>query len=247
VTFAFQRLRIHFHTEDPIEFAPYRAGNVLRGALRFEMPAPRKQGPSGFADASRPFVFRAAHLAGEISGDFHFDVHVFHDRAVAKIEDTFRQLTSLAGVPVVFRHSETSPVTVDLSPPAKPVRRLLVRFLTPTELKPSNHPEFGVLMGRARDRISALSTLYGAGQLEMDFKGFGERAQSVAMKRYALKRIKVSRTSTRTGQTHSIGGFTGQAEYVGELSEFVPILLAAQFTGVGRHTAWGNGEIEVRM
>src|SRR5208282_2307228 len=129
---------------------------------------------------SRPFVFRAAHLVGEISGEFHFDVHVFHDRAVAKIEDTFRQLTSLAGVPVVFRHSETSPVTVDLSPPAKPVRRLLVRFLTPTE--------FGVLMGRARDRISALSTLYGAGQLEMDFKGFGERAQNVAMKRYALKR-----------------------------------------------------------
>jgi CRISPR/Cas system endoribonuclease Cas6 (RAMP superfamily) len=55
------------------------------------------------------------------------------------------------------------------------------------------------------------------------------------------------RRSSRTGQSHGIGGFVGWAEYQGELSEFLPILQAAQWTGVGRHCVWGNGELRVEI
>ena len=40
-----------------------------------------------------------------------------------------------------------------------------------------------------------------------------------------------------------IGGFIGTAEYEGPVAEFLPILRAARWTGVGRHCVWGNGEI----
>ena len=33
------------------------------------------------------------------------------------------------------------------------------------------------------------------------------------------------------------------AEYQGDTGEFLPILEAARWTGVGRHCVWGNGEI----
>ena len=52
--------------------------------------------------------------------------------------------------------------------------------------------------------------------------------------------------SQRTGETHGLGGFAGVAKYEGNLTEFLPWLQAAQWTGVGRLTPWGNGYIQVR-
>jgi hypothetical protein len=63
------------------------------------------------------------------------------------------------------------------------------------------------------------------------------------MVRCEIQPVEAERRSSRTGQVHPIGGFTGMAEYEGELGEFLPCLEAAAFTGVGRHTVWGNGEI----
>jgi hypothetical protein len=37
----------------------------------------------------------------------------------------------------------------------------------------------------------------------------------------------------------------GSADYEGDLAEFLPFLEAARWTGVGRQTVWGNGEIHV--
>jgi hypothetical protein len=42
-----------------------------------------------------------------------------------------------------------------------------------------------------------------------------------------------------------VGGFTGFATYIGEMGEFLPILRAAEWTGVGRQTVWGNGAIKL--
>ena len=140
------------------------------------------------------------------------------------------------------------PLSIDLAA-AEQARRVRVQFVTPTELKSGHEvvarPEFGIVAARIRDRVSALRELYGAGPLEIDFRGFGERAGRVRMTRCELQRVDVMRRSSRTGQRHGIGGFVGEAEYEGELSEFVPYLRAAEWTGVGRHTVWGKGEIRV--
>jgi hypothetical protein len=143
------------------------------------------------------------------------------------------------------------PLELSLSPTPEPVARVWVRFVTPTELKGSQQictaPEFGILAARLRDRITTLRGLYGDGPLEMDFRAFGERAALVRMTRHETKAVNITRRSSRTGQLHPIGGFVGEAEYEGELAEFLPYLNAAKWTGVGRQTVWGKGEIQVEV
>jgi CRISPR-associated endoribonuclease Cas6 len=241
-----------------------------------------EQGPSGFADWPRPFVFRATHLDGRTihAGEtFYFDLNLFdlENPAIAYLVLAFSQLAQeglgpgrgradlvevsqldAEGKPSavvrdktsgLLQSGELSPMTLDLQSGSGRVGRIRVRFVTPTELKTgkqvTGRPQFGVLASRIRDRLSKLSELYGGGPLEMDFKAFGERAALVQMTHAKLDKVDVERRSSRTGQTHSIGGFVGEAEYEGELTEFVPFLRAARWTGVGRQTVWGKGEIEV--
>jgi hypothetical protein len=231
-------------------------------------------GPSGLVDLPRPFVFRARHLDGltvEAGQSFYFDLNLF-DLTQAAVEYLVMAFAHLAheGLGAGRRKVELKqvllrdevgsftevmaqvpmiPLSLDLSAAAEPVRHLRVRFMTPTELKSDERlatsPEFGILAARARDRVSTLSELYGDGALALDFKGFAERAALVRMTRCELRDVAVERRSSRTGQVHSIGGFVGEAEYEGEMAEFLGVLRAAQWTGVGRQTVWGKGEIEV--
>jgi hypothetical protein len=142
------------------------------------------------------------------------------------------------------------PLALDLGAGDESVTRLRVRFVTPTELKSGKQiaarPEFRILAARIRDRISTLRELYGDGPLDIDFRAFGERASEVRMTRCEIRGVAVSRRSSRTGQVHPIGGFVGEAEYEGNLTEFLPYLQAARWTGVGRQTVWGKGGTEVR-
>ena len=141
------------------------------------------------------------------------------------------------------------PLELSLEPSLEPVTRLRLQFLTPTEFKSAqqigDRPDFGVLGARARDRVSTLRELYGPGPLDIDFRAFGERAAQVRMTHCEIRHVDVARRSSRTGQTHPIGGFMGEAEYEGDLTEFVPYLRAAQWTGIGRQTVWGKGQIAV--
>jgi hypothetical protein len=125
----------------------------------------------------------------------------------------------------------------------------MVHFLSPIELKQDQRvvtqPDFAVLFARARDRVSTLRALYGAGPLDLDFAAAGGRAQAVRVLDCEFRRVDPVRRSSKTAQTHSIGGFLGWAQYEGDLGEFAPILRAAQWTGIGRHTVWGNGEIRL--
>ncbi|MBV9300667.1 MAG: CRISPR system precrRNA processing endoribonuclease RAMP protein Cas6 [Acidobacteriaceae bacterium] len=147
------------------------------------------------------------------------------------------------------------PLVLNLEAPhggqVEQIERVRVRFVTPTELKAGQHlaerPEFGVLIARIRDRLSTLRELYDSGPLEIDFRAFGERATRVRMVRCDIEQVDVRRRSSRTGQVHPIGGFIGEAEYEGELTEFVPYLRAAQWTGVGRQTVWGKGEMKLQL
>jgi hypothetical protein len=81
--------------------------------------------------------------------------------------------------------------------------------------------------------------------VEFDYRGMAERASAVQMTRCELTYANAWRRSSRTGQTHSLGGFSGFAEYAGAVEEFVPLLRVAQWTGIGRQTVWGKGEIRV--
>jgi hypothetical protein len=256
-TFDLIPLRLHFVAKAPIIFPKGSAANLLRGVLgawlmktapdsyarRF---APEYAGgPSGLRQAPRPFVFRAAHLAGvsiAAGTSFEFDINLFEtrDEAVDLFARAFE--ARFGSTRIETREILRLPVRYEGSP----VDRLRIRFLTPTTVKGAlnnSGAEFGPLLSRIRDRISTLRALYGGGPLELDFRSLGERAARVAMTRCELQQIEVSRTSRATGYTHPLGGFVGVAEYQGELGEFLPYLEIARWTGVGRQTVWGNGEI----
>ncbi|MBZ5583926.1 MAG: CRISPR system precrRNA processing endoribonuclease RAMP protein Cas6 [Acidobacteriia bacterium] len=268
-------LRFSFIARDSVRFPPGKAANVLRGALglallrlgeacptayaRLFEPKALDPGPSGLADRPRPYVFRATHLDGRTippGQPFHFDFHLFeiHNPPLDLLRQSFAEAAAEGLGPGRGRAECRSCgppalLTLPLDPPPHPVTRVAIRFVTPTELKGGSqlagHPEFAILAARIRDRIGALRALYGDGPLPIDFRGFGERAARVRMTRCQLRHIELSRRSSRTGQVHPLGGFVGEAEYEGELTEFLPYLQAAQWTGVGRQTVWGKGEIEV--
>jgi len=228
-------------------------------ARMFE-PRALAAGPSGLADWPRPFVFRATHLDGrtiEPGEAFYFDLNLFDVKndAVSYLSLAFAQLAREGLGPGRSRveltgeyESTVAPLVLDLAA-SEPTARVRVQFLTPTELKSGQQlaarPEFSILAARIRDRISTLRELYGEGPLAIDFRAFGERAALVRMTRCEVRQIDVERRSSRTGQVHPIGGFVGEVEYEGNLGEFIPYLLAARWTGVGRQTVWGKGEIDV--
>ncbi|MFN7996224.1 MAG: CRISPR system precrRNA processing endoribonuclease RAMP protein Cas6 [Bryobacteraceae bacterium] len=263
------RMRFHFRALDRVCFPGGGAANVLRGALGLLLgstgssdteqifsPHMDRGGPSGLADRPRPFVFRARHLNGvavEADREFHFDLHLFdtRDHARASVMAAFREIATegigLGRGRAALVSVDQKPHSVELDGGNLAAGRVSVHFLTPTELKSGEEvaprPEFGALFARLRDRISTLRALYGAGPLEIDFRAMGERALAVTMTRCELEWNRAQRTSGRTGQTHPLGGFTGAAEYEGELGEFLPYLRAGEWTGVGRQTVWGKGEI----
>jgi hypothetical protein len=148
-----------------------------------------------------------------------------------------------------FLREPINPLRISLQPGSERFERIEVRFVTPTELKSahqiSERPDFKILASRIRDRLSTLRSLYDEGPLDLDFRAFGDRAAGVRLMRCELQQVDFMRQSTRTNQVHSIGGFVGQADYAGELTEFIPYLRAAKWTGVGRQTVWGKGQIEV--
>jgi hypothetical protein len=235
----------------------------------FEPGAALGPAPSGLSDWPRPFVLRVAHLDGLTisAGDTLFlDAHVFdlHQPALSHFQAALARLAEKGlgpgrGRAALERTEELdlfdspresgSPNVVLLDPAPESVPSATVQFRTPTELKSggelAERPEFVVLFGRLRDRISTLRSLYGQGPLQIDFRALGERAAQVRMKRCELAWEQVSRRSGRTGQVHSIGGFTGEAVYEGELAEFLPWLKAARWVGVGRQTVWGKGDVRV--
>jgi hypothetical protein len=222
-------------------------------------PRAQAPGPSGLLDWPRPFVFRAGHLDGATvaaGAQFCFDLNFFDLRSPAAIGHLGAAFAELAReglgpgrgrAELIAFPPPSEPLTLSLDPPPNAIHRVRVDFVTPTELKGANRPEFGVLAARIRDRLSTLRELYGEGPLAIDFRAFGERAKRVHMTRCEIVEVRRVRRSSRTGQSHSIGGFTGTAEYEGGLSEFVPYLQAAAWTGVGRQTVWGKGEIRTSV
>ena len=225
-------------------------------------PCAAEAGPSGLADWPRPFVFRARHLDGRTfkpGEEFHFDLNLFmagtHVRGY--LNRTFADLANegfgpkrAKAEPLRFPSEPIQPVVLDLVPAPTPLHYIRVEFLTPTELKHEGkiaaRPEFPILFSRIRDRIATLARLYNGSLLAFDFQASNDAAAAIAMTSFNATRHEYRRRSTRTNQVHMIGGFTGHAEYKGDLGQFVPFLEAAQYVGVGRQAVWGKGELLVR-
>ncbi len=228
----------------------------------------RPDGPSGLKDLPRPFVFRVEERLVKSGEVFDFRVHLFgFSEWIGVIQRAFARIAEIerveGGQPMRLsmepcRNVRSVRITfltpTELKAPDRTVRgRCPDRPCSINSVNSGNQgiaggpgdapPTFAVLFGRARDRISTLRSAYQDGPLDIDFKSMGERAKLIRTTRWDIRRSRAERTSRRTGQTHSLGGFTGVVEYEGDLGEFLPYLEIARWTGVGRQTVWGKGEI----
>lgn len=232
-------------THRDIRFPAFGAANLIRGQFgrtlfekqyalfeRLFAPPRRSEGPSGLADPPRAYVLRTSQLDGKsfpAGTPLEFTVHVFDLKLAAAFAEFPMEQFRLSLLP------------------SRSVQRVRVDFLSPTELKNAEQPEFGPLFARLRDRVSTLRALYGTGALEIDFSGMAARAAGVRLLDCQISHVDRSRSSRRTGQAHPLGGFVGSAVYEGELGEFLPYLEAGSWTGVGRQTVWGKGEIRISV
>jgi hypothetical protein len=259
--FSLHTLRLHLRAANSVRIPSAGMGNLVRGQFgktlwyhypdayaKYFAPIRDGAGPSGFRDLPRPFVLRVRGLDGreiESGKALMIGANLFEELEppVILFREVLGQVACEAlGGAHVERVDQTR-IDIALEPSSTAVHRLRVQFLTPTELKGSDRPEFGVLFARIRDRVSMLRSLYGSGPLDIDFAGLGNQANEVRMTRCDLRRQNVQRRSGSQKAVHSIGGFVGFAEYEGELTAFLPYFEAAQWTGVGRQTVWGKGEI----
>jgi hypothetical protein len=258
-TFDLFALRFHCTAPEPVHFPRGATANLFRGQLgkilhrrdaamyaQLFAPVRGSDSPSGFHDPPRPFVLRVLHLEGATLQNFHIGINVFQT-ADAVLESLQKAVSELAQeslranlIAVEGQQILRLPLGARVSP-----RRVRVNFLSPTELKNQARPDFGPLFARIRDRISTLRALYGSGPLEIDFKSMCERAKAIRMTRCDLVNVEAARFSRSSSQHHPLSGFTGIVEYEGDLAEFLPYLEIAGYTGVGRQTVWGKGEISI--
>jgi hypothetical protein len=190
------------------------------------------------------FILTFAALAREGLGPNRGKAELQRVRRLSAGEVPEQMIYSSAGQTIA---GHVEPVTLSLEPGEIVSNKLRIEFLTPTELKHEHkvvaRPDFPILFGRIRDRVCNLSALYGEGPIQMDYQASAARAALIKTTNCEMRRQESDRRSSRTGQVHSIGGFIGAAEYEGPLTEFLPWLNAARYTGVGRQAVWGKGEI----
>jgi hypothetical protein len=250
-------LRFHFRAQAAVHFPPGETANLFRGQFgkilhrqnpamyaRFFAPVRNTGVPSGLHDPPRPFVLRVRHLDGAVLDRFHVGIHLFETNRpdIGAVRETMCELAHQSLRAELTGVDGEEILRLALAA-ARPVERVRVHFLSPTELKNADGPEFGPLLARIRDRIGTLRELYGSGILDIDFKAMGERASAIQMTHCNIRHVDAARVSR--GKRHPLGGFTGVAEYEGDLTEFIPYLEIASYTGVGRQTVWGKGEISI--
>ncbi|MBY0506655.1 MAG: CRISPR system precrRNA processing endoribonuclease RAMP protein Cas6 [Bryobacteraceae bacterium] len=126
---------------------------------------------------------------------------------------------------------------------------LRIAFTTPTEFKDAGsvalRPAFGPLFRRLANRIGNLCALYQGGRPDHDLAALAHSADHLRIAGGTVTWAEAERRSSRTGQKHSLGGFTGWVDYEGDYGPFLPWLKAGQWTGVGRQTVWGKGALKV--
>lgn len=267
-SFDLYSVTFRFQAKDAFAFPPFLTGNIFRGALGSFL---RSANPEAYSvlfgratsDASlsktapRPFVLRCRNLEGRsyAPGEvFSLHLNLFlpdlqllealNAAAIAMSDKGFGPTRSRASLLLPPEHVHHS---LPLDDSVEPVSAVRLHFHTPTGLKTDGEVtepcHFPLLIEHIVRRLEHLSTLYGSETLTFSRTTLRKQADAIQLTSTNLQQVEVSRRGSRLGQTHPIGGFLGSAEYSGDLTPFMRLLEAASFTGVGRHTVWGNGEI----
>lgn len=127
--------------------------------------------------------------------------------------------------------------------------KIAISILTPLRLRFDGHItdkiEFHILIRNLLRRISSLSYFHCNERLDIDFKGFIEKAGAVKLIKSDIHWFDWKRYSTRQKGWMSLGGVTGVVSYEGDLTEFMPLLKLGEYVHVGKGTSFGLGKYEI--
>ena len=227
--------------------------------------------PSGYQEPPRPFVLRSPDwLERTVAPGEHLvtSLHLFDRRPeiVQALLTAYGQLGETGLGPGRGRLSlseirqpegvlwKSGPMpaptvmTLDLSPDAGAPTRVKAQFVTPTEIKVrgelASDAAFVNVFARIHERLRFLLTHYCGCDAATGADGTLDAARKIVTVHEDLRSLGVTRYSTRTGQTHPLAGFVGEAVYEGDFTLLWQWLKASEWTGVGRQTVWGKGAVE---
>lgn len=107
--------------------------------------------------------------------------------------------------------------------------------------------QFQTLIRNITNRMMAITERYGGWVDREETERLVVLAGEVRIVREDLRVFHLERYSNRVKEKMDFSGLMGSLEYEGELTPFVPWLLAAQILHIGRNTTFGMGEIEVQF
>jgi hypothetical protein len=123
---------------------------------------------------------------------------------------------------------------------------ITLRFVTPTHLKiagkPSRDLAFRDFMAALLRRLSSLCYFHCGVELELPFRDLLAQAERVETADSRLEWVEQHRFSTRQHQLVHADGAVGEITYTGELSPFLPFLLAGEIVHVGKGCVFGRGK-----
>lgn len=132
------------------------------------------------------------------------------------------------------------------------VRRVDIRFLTPTRFKSSGRfvssgPTFSVLIGRLLDRLEGISLYHHGAPLAIDFRAWRKRAEEIQLTPSDVRWHDWTRYSNRQLTEMQLGGLVGSVTYTGDLEPFLPFLGIGEWLHVGKGATFGLGRYRVEL
>lgn len=129
---------------------------------------------------------------------------------------------------------------------ALPADHLTVDFQMPVRLRHNGKtikrgPPFHVLVKALLGRLSSLAYFHCGDRWETDFRGWIDRAETVAIAEAQTTWEDWNRYSSRQEQRIDMGGLLGRITYTGDLAPYRPLLAAGALLHVGKGTVFGNG------
>lgn len=139
---------------------------------------------------------------------------------------------------------------------ASGIRRLRLAFSSPVRITHRKalvkEPHFAPLFARALDRLQALAEQYGSssppvpGFPDLDPRTLLKQASEVRLVDRETHWVEVETYSRRTGRKQHASGFVGWAEYeAGDWRPFLPVLLWAVGTHIGKNAVKGDGMVQI--
>jgi CRISPR-associated endoribonuclease Cas6 len=130
-----------------------------------------------------------------------------------------------------------------------PSDRWEIRTLTPLHLQkdgsPVKHPEFGDFVLAICRRLNHLSAAHQEGRVQVDPRPFMERCRGIRWKETEYRWVVTQRYSARQDRHMPLEGVLATYCAEGDLEPFADLFRLGEVMNIGKHTAFGFGQIAV--